>query len=115
MGRELGDLVPKTIEWVRVHGESPFFKGDSIPEFGKVLRGATIADRGSFDIFCDRARCSAISACLWPAETLFIIRCGRVTLVHDESCQAETRTSELRSEDDDYNNRDGGPNTHDRI
>jgi len=51
VGRELGDLVPKTIEWVRVHGESPFFKGDFIPEFGKVLRGATIADRGSFESF----------------------------------------------------------------
>jgi hypothetical protein len=29
----------------------PSSKGDSIPEFGKVLRGATIADRGSFESF----------------------------------------------------------------
>ena len=59
MGRELGDLVPKTIEWVRVHGESPFFKGDSIPEFGTVLRGTPSGDRGSFESFSKEAACRA--------------------------------------------------------
>ena len=51
MGGQLGDLVAETLE-LGGGGNGRFGHGrKSDTEFGKVLRGATIADRGSFESF----------------------------------------------------------------
>jgi hypothetical protein len=55
VGRELGDLIPQAVQCERVHGESPFYTGDSTPRFRSDLRGTSSGDRGPTDIFSANA------------------------------------------------------------